>query len=197
MRAEEEVARLALMAAQETLQRGGNERLVSLGAMSEEEVARLRFAEKTAAAKLAAAQAQVQSHQARVEQLRLRLAEGTVRAPFEATVSVRYLDPGALVTSGRPILHLLADGAQQVRFAISEAHAPGVRVAHRVWLELRGQPTRLEGRVESVSPEVDSASRMVLAIASVAPQPGFRLPLGSVVRVRVEQQAPVGTLPVQ
>lgn len=193
-RAEEEVARLALVAAQEALKRGGDTRLVSLGAMSEEEQARLRFAEKTASAKLAAAQAQVQSREAQAEQLRLRLSEASVRAPFDAQVSMRYLDPGALVTPGLAIVHLLADGAQQVRFAIPEALAPGVEAGARVRLEVTGQPTHLEGVVERVSPEVDTASRMVLAIASVPARPGPRLPLGTVVRVWVTSGDAVGSL---
>ncbi|AKJ01691.1 HlyD family secretion protein [Archangium gephyra] len=185
MHAEEEVAKLALLSAEESLQRGGNEKLAALGAMSEEEQARLRFAQKTAAAKAAAAKAQVQSHQSRVEQLRLRLSEATLRAPVDGTVSMRYLDPGALVSTGRPLLHLLADSAQQVRFAIPEAHAPGVAEGTPVQLEVQGVAERLEGVVESVAPEVDSASRMVLAIANVTARPGQRLPLGTVVRVWV------------
>ena len=183
MKAQEEVARLALVEAQETLGRGGDERLLSMGAMSAEEQARLRFAEKTAGAKLVVTQAQVQSAQARVEQLKLKISEGTVRASFDATVSMRYLDPGTLVSVGRPIVHLLADGAQQVRFAIPESLAPWVETGTPVRLEVRDNPARLEGRVERVSPEVDTAARMVLAIASVAPHPGPQLPLGTVVRV--------------
>jgi RND family efflux transporter MFP subunit len=192
MRAEEEVARLALASAQETLKRGGDTKLLSLGAMSEEEQARLRFAEKTAAAKLASAQALVQSRQAQVEQLRLRLSEATVRAPFDATVSMRYLDPGVLVTPSQAIVHLLADGAHQVRFAIPEALAPEVVEGAPALFEVPGSTTRFEGRVERVSPEVDTASRMVLAIASVEPRPGTRLPLGTVVRVWVAPEARVG-----
>lgn len=188
MRAEEEIAKLALQAAQESQQRGGGEKLIALGAMSEEEQARLRFAEKTAAAKAAAARAQVQSREAQVEQLKLRLAEATVRAPFDGTVSMRYLDPGTLVTSGRPLVHLLADGDQQVRFAIPESLAPGVAEGAPVLLDVPGAPARLEGRVENLAPEVDSASRMVLAIASVTQRPGQRLPQGTVVRVWVGQR---------
>ncbi|MFY0565277.1 efflux RND transporter periplasmic adaptor subunit [Archangium lansingense] len=191
MRAEEEVAKLALLSAEESLQRGGNEKLAALGAMSEEERARLRFAEKTAAAKVAAAKAQVQSYQAKVEQLRLRLSEATLRAPVDGTVSMRYLDPGALVSTGRPLVHLLADGVQQVRFAIPEAHALRVTEGASVLIDVKGAPERLEGVVESVSPEVDTASRMVLAIANVTPRPGQRLPLGTVVRVWVVPGAQV------
>jgi RND family efflux transporter MFP subunit len=194
-RAEEEVAKLAHQSAQEALQRGGDSRLLSLGAISEEEQAKLRFAEKTGVAKLAAAQALVQSHQARVEQLRLRLSEATLRAPFDARVSMRYLDPGTLVSAGLPIVHLLADGGQQVRFAIPELLAPRVIAGAAVVLGVQGSGIRLEGRVERVSPEVDPASRMVLAIASVVPQSGTRLPPGTAVRVWVVPGAQASSVP--
>ena len=143
-RAEEEVAKLAHQSAQETLQRGGDARLVSLGAMSEEEQARLRFSEKTAAAKLAAAQALVQSHQARVEQLRLRLSEATLRAPFDARVSMRYLDPGHAGDGRAPhrppaggrgpagaLRHPRAARAAGVRGGAGGARPPGLRDAAR------------------------------------------------------------------
>ncbi|WP_257448055.1 efflux RND transporter periplasmic adaptor subunit [Archangium lipolyticum] len=196
-RAEEEVARLTLTSAQETLQRGGDPKLVNMGAISEEEQAKLRYAEKMAAAKLSAAQAQVRNQEARVEQLQLRVSEATIRAPFDARVSMRYVDPGALVSAGRPIVHLLREGPQVVRFAIPEDAAPGVSVGTPVRIGVRGRELRLRGRVENVAPEVDAASRMVLAIASVAQEEGAQLPFGSVVQVSVEQGAWVGQHPGQ
>lgn len=191
-RADEEVAQLSLTQAQETLRRGGDPKLVSLGALSAEELAKLSYAEKMAVAKLRAAQAQVFNQQARVEQLQLRISEATLRAPFDATVSMRYLDPGTTVNTGTAVVRLLSDGPQVVRFAIPEEASERVRVGSRVRLEVRGQEHARHGRVDNVSPEVDAASRMVLAMASVDSDEGASLPFGSVVRVVVDEGERVG-----
>lgn len=188
-RADEEVARLTLAAAQESLQRGGDPHLVTLGALSAEDQAKLIYAEKMAAARLSAAQAQVQNQQARVEQLQLHIAEATIRAPFDGMVSMRYLDPGTTVAVGSPIVHLLSEGPQAVRFAIPEEAVGRVKVGAPVSLHTQGQTQERQGRVENVAPEVDTASRMVLAIASVNPEDAASLPFGSVVRVSVEDEA--------
>ena len=180
-RAEEDVARISLAEARESLERGGGDRLVGLGAVSAEEQARLRFAEQRAQARLETASAQVQRHQARVEQLRLQLSEAVLTAPFDGRVSMRYLDPGALVKAGQPVVHVLGEAQRKVRFGVPEEHR--LEVGMPVLLQVRGEEGLLSGRVEHVAPEVDTASRLVLLIASVAPGSERPLPFGAVVRV--------------
>jgi RND family efflux transporter MFP subunit len=180
-RAEEEVARISLAEARESLERGGGARLVGLGAVSAEEQARLRFAEQRAQARLETASAQVQRHQARVEQLRLQLSEAVLTAPFDGRVSMRYLDPGALVKAGQPVVHVLGEALRKVRFGVPEEHR--LEVGMPVLLQVRGEDGLLPGQVEHVAPEVDTASRLVLIIASVAPGSERPMPFGAVVRV--------------
>lgn len=180
-RAEEEVVRISLAEARESLARGGDPKLLGLGAMSAEEQARLRFAEQRAQARLETASAQVQRHQARVEQLRLQLSEAVLTAPFDGRVSMRYLDPGALVKAGQPVVHLLGEALRKVRFGVPEEHR--LEVGMPVLLQVRGEDGLLPGRVEHVAPEVDTASRLVLIIASVAAGSERPLPFGAVVRV--------------
>lgn len=183
-RAEESVAALALEEASERLQRSSSPQLVSVGALSEQEQAQARYQERTAAARLEVARAQVRDRLARLEQLRLQLAESVLRAPFDGSVVQRYADPGVTLSTGRPLLHLLRAGPLRVRFAIPESQASLVAPGAPVHVAVQGTPLTLEGRVESVSPEVDTASRMVLAIASLSLEPQQRpVPSGAVVRV--------------
>ncbi|WNG61981.1 efflux RND transporter periplasmic adaptor subunit [Archangium gephyra] len=191
VRAEAEVAQLSLAEARETLARGGDPKLVSLGAISQEEQAKLRYGEQTALARLSVAQARVRTQQAQVELLRLRVAEAVIPAPFDGRVSMRYLDAGSLVTAGRPILHLLREGPQKVRFAIPEESVSRILVGMPVRIQVRPGSPPLEGRVENLAPEVDSVSRMVLAIASLGALVQERLPSGTVVRVQEESTPPV------
>lgn len=180
-RAEEDVARISLAEARESLQRGGDPKLVGMGAMSAEEQARLRFAELRAQARLETASAQVQRHQARVEQLRLHLSEALLTAPFDGRVSMRYLDPGALVKAGQPVVHVLGEAVRKVRFGVPEEHR--LEVGMPVLLQVRGEDGLLPGKVEHVAPEVDTAAQLVLIIASVAPRDERPLAFGAVVRV--------------
>ncbi|CAM3113811.1 efflux RND transporter periplasmic adaptor subunit [Corallococcus soli] len=183
--AQESVARLALAAAQESLKRGGDPKLLSIGAISEEEQARLGYAEKTAAAQLTLALAQVRNGQARLAQFKLKLSEAVIQAPFEGRIAKRYLDAGSLVSAGKTILHLLHEGPSQIRFAIPESQASLVAVGASVQIRSRGDGPRFSGRVENVAPEVDSVSRMVLAIARLPADAANPFPLGAAVRVSV------------
>ena len=48
---------------------------------------------------------------------RALLAEGAVRAPFAGTIAARYVDVGAMIHRGAPLVRLIEDGELRVRFA--------------------------------------------------------------------------------
>lgn len=184
---ERDVAVLELAQRQEKLKRRADPHQLQVGAISEEELATARFEERTASAQLEGARARVQQQQARAAQVQQQIEDAVVRAPFDGSVGLRYLDPGALVTPGKPIIHLLRNGAKKVRFAVPEREARLITVGGRVEADVPEQGLRLRGRIENVAPEVDVASRMLLAIASLEDAGGERVLTGAVVRVRVEQ----------
>ncbi|HEX8538237.1 MAG TPA: HlyD family efflux transporter periplasmic adaptor subunit, partial [Cystobacter sp.] len=187
-RAQEQLAQVALAEANARTQRYAHPRLRDLQVLPEEEIAAAGFQEKSAAAKLQSAQAQVREQVARVEQIQQRISDAVIKAPFEGVIAERYLDPGAQTSPSRPILRLLGAGGLRVRFAIPEDElrgvAPGAPI--RVRLPQGGPP--LTGRVENISPEVDSASRMIIALAHLDVPPGAEVPAGIVVRVRLGPQ---------
>jgi RND family efflux transporter MFP subunit len=188
--AERHIASIALTEMQERLQRRSDPKQLALGALSEEELATARYQEQTAVARLRAAEAMVAERKARVEQMAQKLSDAAVVAPFDGQVSIRYLDTGAMVSPGRALFHLIRTGTQQVRFAIPEDQSASVTVGTRLSVEVPSLGRVLEGRVENLSPEVDAASRMVLAIASVSREEGRApVPSGVVVRVFVPATA--------
>ncbi|RKG79741.1 efflux RND transporter periplasmic adaptor subunit [Corallococcus sp. CA049B] len=186
--AERHIASIALTEMQERLQRRSDPKQLALGALSEEELATARYQEQTAVGRLRAAEAVVAERKARVEQMAQKLSDAAVVAPFDGQVAIRYLDTGAMVSPGRALFHLIRAGTQQVRFAIPEDQSASVTVGTRLSVEVPSLGRVLEGRVENLSPEVDAASRMVLAIASVSREEG-RAPVPSGVVVRVFVQA--------
>jgi len=131
---------------------------------SKEEVSDYDFAEKMAGPKVRTARAAVAEKAARVKQLRSELAELELRAPFDGTVSARYVDPGAVVGPTTPIVRLISPDDLYVRFAIPEEQAGHVSPEQRVRIVIENL-TEVTGKLEKVAPEVDAASRMIIAEA--------------------------------
>nr|WP_233601346.1 efflux RND transporter periplasmic adaptor subunit [Corallococcus sp. AB038B] len=198
-RAAAEVATLALEQAGERLRRREDPRQLSLGALSEEELATTQYERRMAQAKLDAARAEVQESEARVAQYQQRINEASLRAPFAGVVAGRYADPGALVRSGQAVIHLLRGGKRQVRYAVPEPLAREVRVGQTVRVQAQGLEQRLTGQVAHVAPEVDAASRMLFVVADL--DGASELPSGAVVQVsagsREEGTGPVPPPPGQ
>lgn len=191
-RAEEQVAALSLEEAAERLRRREAPDQLRTGALSEEELSAVRYQHRMASAKLEMARGRVQEQEARVAQLRQRVTETRIRAPFDGVVASRLVHPGALVQGGQPLLHLLRRGVPQVRFAVPPSQVQHLALGSRVRVEAQEQGVVLEGQVTQVAPEVDVASLMVFALADLK-APDTPVPAGTAVRVkRVAEQQQVG-----
>jgi RND family efflux transporter MFP subunit len=125
----------------------------------------------------------------RVDELRALVADARVRAPFEGIVSARYLDAGAMAGPGHPIARLVGgSGDVRVRFALPEDEAARVAAGDRVRVTVSALDRPLPAKVESVSPEVDAAARMVFAVArlDISAELARRLSAGMVARVAID-----------
>jgi len=168
--------------------------LQSGGHISEKELSAARYQEKVASAALDAARARVAEAQANVAQLRENLAQATVRAPYAGTVSERYLDPGSMVGPTTPIIRLISAEDLRVRFAVREELAGTVGYGMAVRVEVIALNANLNGVIENIAPEVDIASRHILAEARLDPLPdGFKKAIPSGLEARVSVIAPVHT----
>ena len=117
----------------------------------------------TAKANLAAGEAQVQQSAAREAQLAEHFANTRVRAPFNAVVADRYLDRGALVQPGTPILRLVEEAPLMVQFRVPERDLASVQAgaAFDVSTEATGEQI-FSGTVRRVAGEVRRNDRTVL-----------------------------------
>lgn len=121
--------------------------LVLAGSRKEEiERARQRFAQLDAKRRqlrggfrkeeIAQAKSAVEAARARVEWVRTQLDETVIRAPVDALVESVELEPGDLVTAGKPAVTLLRADSLWVRAYLPEAQLryvrPGLTVAVRV-----------------------------------------------------------------
>jgi len=158
--------------------------------VSREEVDEAAFERDTAGASLEAARARVGEARARLEQLEADLGRSVLRAPFSGMVAARYLDPGALVTAGTPILRLISADGWLVRFAVPPEEMSRIELGQTV--EVRGEgegPSStgpiLTGIVEHIAPQLDRASQMIFAEArlTLPTAETALLPSGTPVRV--------------
>jgi RND family efflux transporter MFP subunit len=166
--------RLAEAALDDAEQRLARRTAMVAGVLSQEEIANAR--------------AVALERRAHVAELRAEVEDATVRAPFDGAVGARFLEAGAIAGPTHPIVRLV--GASQdlrVRFAIPEELAGTVTVGARARLSAKSLPNPLPMIVENVAPEVDSAARMIFAVARL--ETGTRaaapLPAGMVARVVV------------
>lgn len=186
-RAEEQKAALELEEAGERHARWRQAVELQRSAVSEEELANVRYQEKYAASQLEAARARVAEQQARVAELERKVADTTVRAPFPGLVAARYADPGATISQGAPLVRLVRAGELWVRFAIPENRGSAARAGQAVEVRMDELDTVLAGEVEKIAPEVDAASRMIIAEARLTVPDGLTQATlsGRVARVHV------------
>ncbi len=190
--AEAQAAALALSEAQEKKQRYNTPRSIELGVYSEEELATVRYQERTALARLESARAQTRERQAQVAELEQNLQEATLVAPFDGVISARLVGPGSRIAAGQPVLRLLGKGGWKVRFALPDDAARLLHGGSAVELTVVQRGLTLTGTVESLAPEVDAAARLVFAIAAFDQPPPEEVSTGQVVHVRAAPQVQVG-----
>lgn len=193
-RAEVERSTLELAEAREKHARRRRALSAPVEAVSEEELANARYQEQYAGPRLEAARARAAEQEARVALLEKEIEEAQIRAPFAGVVTARYVNPGATVTRGAALVRLISAEDLWVRFAVPEEESAvaALRAGLAVTVTVEDVETELAGQVEKVAPEVDPASRMIVAEARVVlPAGTSRQALsGRVARVRVAAQEP-------
>lgn len=146
---------------------------------------------------LALAEAQVESAAAAVAKAELDLARATVRAPFDALVVARLVEPGQVVAPGTALAHLAGTERFEVLLPLStrdrrELEPLDVGVVDgpdvRLVAEVDGRPATFAARITRTRAELDPRSRTLGAIATIdAPleQGAAPLRLGSFVEARI------------
>jgi membrane fusion protein (multidrug efflux system)/cobalt-zinc-cadmium efflux system membrane fusion protein len=134
---------------------------------AEEDLASARNAEQEAAASVDSAKARVAEEVGHLRQLETRLQHAVLRAPIDGRVALRYLDAGALVHSGEPVVRLISAGEFMLRFAVPPEQAASIRKGAGVEVRLASLPMSLLGRVSQVAPRIDTASQMVFVEAEL------------------------------
>lgn len=121
------------------------------------------------AAKFDASQAAatVEQHRTKITQLEARLKDMRLVASIGGKVALRYVEEGARVTEGQPILRLISSSELFVKFAIPGDDARKLTTGDAIEIRFDGKPARA-GTVKSVAPELDPIAQMIVAEAELA-----------------------------
>ncbi|HAS51036.1 MAG TPA: efflux transporter periplasmic adaptor subunit [Gammaproteobacteria bacterium] len=129
-----------------------------------------------ARARLDAARAQQQLNQ-------VRLDKTVIRAPFDGTVGLRQVSPGAYVKIGDDIANLESLGSMKLDFRAPETYLARLTVGQNLAVRVDAWPDQaFAGTVYAIEPGVDEETRTVLLRARL-PNKGGQLRPGLFARV--------------
>jgi len=116
----------------------------------------------TSQAELDAAQARHEEAEAQVESLVATISKKTIRAPFTGRLGMRQVDLGEVLMGGAAITTLQILDPIYVDFTLPQQHLSVLDIGTPLRVSTDAAPgTLFEGRINAVSPDVDSATRNV------------------------------------
>ncbi|MBX3746222.1 MAG: efflux RND transporter periplasmic adaptor subunit [Verrucomicrobiae bacterium] len=114
-----------------------------------------------------------------------RLAERTVKAPFDGVLGPRSVSVGQYVQAGAALATLVADDRMKVEFRVPERHLGALEVGKEGRVRVAAFPGRVfAGEVSLIDPEVDAGTRTV-GVRLLVPNPEGRLRPGMFARVEL------------
>ncbi|HEY9647615.1 MAG TPA: HlyD family efflux transporter periplasmic adaptor subunit [Chroococcidiopsis sp.] len=118
------------------------------------QINRLTTQLEQAQVQLASAQAQVDNAEASRQRIQAQLNDLTIRSPIDGVVTVRSVEPGTVVTTGKTLLSLVNLNTVYLRGFIPEGDIGRVRVGQDAQIFLDSDPRHpLAGRVIAIDAE--------------------------------------------
>lgn len=145
----------------------------------------LRREESTAQADLDTAEARAKQAEAAVAALRATIAKKTIRAPFDGRISIRQVELGQVLAPGTPIASLQSVTPIYADLWLPQQAIANVRAGQKARLQTDTFPGQTwEGKVETINPEIDPATRNV-KVRTTFPNTDGRLRPGMFAKVDV------------
>jgi RND family efflux transporter MFP subunit len=114
------------------------------------------------------AQAAVKLAEAELRVIEILLQDAEVRAPFDAVVARRFVDPGGKVSQDSPLFELVDLAHMELQAGAPAAEIPAVRAGQTAKVRVDGFGDRVfEARVERINPTAEQGSRLILLYLSI------------------------------
>jgi cobalt-zinc-cadmium efflux system membrane fusion protein len=157
---------------------GRAERLLTLKAMSRQDVEKARVEQEVAESRRAQAEAEVERARATLAQLGVsETGEMVVRAPLAGIVLTREVVPGSVVDAGEPLLMITDPSTLWLEIAATERVAPALRSGGVVTFTVPElAPRQFEATLGNIGGALDPATRTLPVHAAVINDSGALRP---------------------
>lgn len=122
----------------------------------------LRESGAVAVADLEQAEARERMAAATVAETKTMVENASVTAPFDGTVTRKYLEPGDLASPERAIFAMEDSSLLRLEIHVAEAMAGTLAIGSKFRVEVGGAGAEIEGVVSELSPSADVGSRTFL-----------------------------------
>ncbi len=139
--------------------------------------------------------ATVAQRRAELELARKRLADASVRAPFDGAVQARLASVGEYVAVGAPIVQLVKTDPLRLRLDVPERECVLARTGQAVHLSIEGDTNVYSGRIARLSPALDEQTRTLRVEADVPKQGSLRPGLFARAQIIVTEDEKALTVP--
>lgn len=139
--------------------RAGADRAAAALDAAQQQLARLTRGSRQEEIRMA--QAQLDLAKARLALAAKAIADCTVRAPMDGTVTTRVREEGEVVGVGMPLVTLSRLDEVWLTLFVDETRLAAVKVGQPAWVMVDGSDRRIEGKVTFVSPEAEFTPRNV------------------------------------
>ena len=113
-------------------------------------------------------QAALAERRAEVEIARQRLSDSAIRAPFDAVVQTRFVNTGAYLKEGDPVVALVQVDPLRLRLEVPEPQVARIKIGQAVRFTLTGDSTERKASITRISPALEKQSHMLGVEADVA-----------------------------
>ena len=122
---------------------------------------------------LSAAQAMLADARARLANAQKQLEKTTIKAPFSGVVSARSVNAGDFVSPGSAAFTIVNPSTMRLEASVSAEDLGAIRLGAPVEFTVNGYANRrFTGRISSINPVADPATRQVRVIATIPNQGG-------------------------
>lgn len=116
--------------------------------------------------------ASIKEVDAALEATAIDIVKSELTAPYGGTIAERRLDEGAIVTAGMSVMDLIETARPQIRVGVPQDHAALLTIGNDFPIDYAG--TRLSARLIAVRPDIDPATRTLVALFDLEPSPLVR-----------------------
>ncbi|MBQ3892301.1 MAG: HlyD family efflux transporter periplasmic adaptor subunit [Mailhella sp.] len=146
---------------------------------------------------LAAAGSQLDSLRASLAMIRHSISQGELRAPLEAVVTSRLLEPGDMASPATPVFRLSLTSPKWARAYVSETNLGRVRTGMRARISCDSFREPVDGRIGFISPTAEFTPKSVQTeelrtsllyeVRIITDDPQDRLRLGMPVSIDIQE----------